>query len=163
MDVYLDHNATTPVLPEVVGAMSVALSQPGNASSVHHYGRLVRRTIDDAREAVARLVGTCAGNVVFTSGGTEANNLALRGLGARTMVSAVEHESVLSAREDASLIPVDRNGRVDLDQLALNAGSAQQASQPARSATQEPVHKTEARARRVHELTSTCTQCHRYT
>jgi cysteine desulfurase len=119
MDVYLDHNATTPVLPEVVGAMSVALSQPGNASSVHRYGRLVRRTIDDAREAVARLVGTCAGNVVFTSGGTEANNLALRGLGARTMVSAVEHESVLSAREDASLIPVDRNGRVDLDQLKI--------------------------------------------
>lgn len=117
MDIYLDHNATTPVCPEAVDAISAALMQSGNASSVHRYGRLVRRTIDDARESVARLVGTSAANVIFTSGGTEANNLALRGFGARALVSAVEHDSVLAARDDAAVISVDQNGVVDLDHL----------------------------------------------
>ena len=119
MDVYLDHNATTPALPGVVDAMSAALKQPGNASSVHRYGRLVRRMVDDAREAVARLVGASAGNVIFTSGGTEANNLALRGFSSRALVSAVEHESVLAARDDVTRVPVDQNGLVNLDQLKI--------------------------------------------
>ena len=107
MDIYLDHNATTPVHPEVAQAMSDALAQTGNPSSVHRFGRLVRRTVDDAREDVARLVGANAANVVFTSGGTEANNQALRGFDRRVLVSAVEHDSVLAARDDVEIINVD--------------------------------------------------------
>lgn len=123
MDIYLDHNATTPVRPEVAEAMMAALAQTGNASSVHRFGRLARRGVDDAREAVAALAGTTADRVVFTSGGTEANNSALRGTKRRAFVSAVEHDSVLSARADATVLPVDSTGSIDLDGLcdALNA------------------------------------------
>lgn len=117
MDIYLDHNATTPVRPEAVDAVAAALAQTGNPSSVHRFGRLARRMLDDARESVARLAGAGAANVVFTSGGTEANNLALGGFRDRVLVSAVEHDSVLAARADATIIPVDRHGVVDLDQL----------------------------------------------
>ncbi len=117
MDIYLDHNATTPVHPEVVDRMTSVLAQTGNASSVHRFGRLARRMVDDAREAVAQLVESSAANVVFTSGGTEANNLALCGFSGQAVVSAVEHDSVLAARADASKIPVDHKGVVDLDQL----------------------------------------------
>ena len=117
MDVYLDHNATTPVLPAVADAVSEALLRPGNASSVHRYGRLVRRTVDDARESVAALVGASAANVVFTSGGSEANNQALRGFTGAVLVSAVEHDSVLAADPDAAVLPVDADGVIDLDAL----------------------------------------------
>lgn len=117
MDIYLDHNATTPVRPEVVDAMTAALAQTGNASSVHRFGRLARRMVDDARETVAQLVDASSANVVFTSGGTEANNLALRGFGGPALVSAVEHDSVRAARADAITIPVDAGGVVDLDAL----------------------------------------------
>lgn len=125
MDIYLDHNATTPVHSDVVEAMTAALAQTGNASSVHRYGRLARRGLDDAREVVANLVGTSAANVVFTSGGTEANNLALRGIARPVFVSAVEHDSVLSARADATVLSVDEVGRLDLENLrsALESSS----------------------------------------
>lgn len=125
MDIYLDHNATTPVHPEVAQAMSDALAQTGNPSSVHRFGRLVRRTVDDAREDVARLVGANAANVVFTSGGTEANNQALRGFDRRVLVSAVEHDSVLAARDDVEIVNVDIDGRLDLAHLRelLEAGN----------------------------------------
>ncbi|MCH8835517.1 MAG: cysteine desulfurase, partial [Proteobacteria bacterium] len=88
------------------------------------FGRAVRRAVEDAREAVAALVGAAPADVVFTSGGTEANNLALRGAGReRILVSAVEHESVLMAGAGAALIPVDSDGVVDLDALdSLLAG-----------------------------------------
>ena len=117
MDIYLDHNATTPVRPEVVDAMTAALAQTGNPSSVHRFGRLARRMLDDARESVAQLAGASAANVVFSSGGTEANNLALLGFGDQVLVSAVEHESVLAPRPDATVVPVNQDGVVDLDQL----------------------------------------------
>lgn len=117
MDIYLDHNATTPVRPEVADAMMAALAQTGNASSVHRFGRLARRGIDDARESVAQLAGAAAANVVFTSGGTEANNTALHGTDRPVIVSAVEHDSVLSARADATMLSVDATGRVDLGEL----------------------------------------------
>lgn len=117
MDIYLDHNATTSVHSEVVDAMTAALAQTGNASSVHRFGRLSRRMVDDAREAVAQLVDASPANVIFTSGGTEANNLALRGFSGQAVVSAVEHDSVLAARTDATIVAVDPNGIVDLDQL----------------------------------------------
>ncbi len=122
--VYLDHNATTTVRPAAAEAVAAALSLTGNASSVHGFGRAVRRTVEDAREAVAALVGAAPADVVFTSGGTEANNLALRGSGReRILVSTVEHESVLMAGAGAALIPVDSDGVVDLDALdSLLAG-----------------------------------------
>jgi len=113
VDIYLDHNATTPVLPQAAAAMADALARTGNPSSVHRFGRLVRRSVDEARESVAALAGVSAANVVFTSGGSEANNLALRGVADRAFVSAVEHASVLDAVPDADVIPVDGNGVVD--------------------------------------------------
>lgn len=116
--VYLDYNATAPVRPQVAEAMAAALATPGNPSSAHRFGRLARRVVDEARERVAALVGADPGNVVFTSGGTEANALAVGGVRRRrVLVSAVEHESVLKAAADAVLIPVDRHGVVDLDAL----------------------------------------------
>jgi len=113
VDIYLDHNATTPVLPQAAAAMADALARTGNPSSVHRFGRLVRRSVDEARESVAALAGVSAANVVFTSGGSEANNLALRGVADWAFVSAVEHASVLDAVPDADVIPVDGNGVVD--------------------------------------------------
>lgn len=116
--IYLDHNATTPLRREAADAVSLAMQECGNASSVHWAGRRARARIDDARGRVANLVGAAPADVVFTSGGTEANNLALSGLaGRRLIVSAVEHGSVLAARGDAEICPVDEDGRIDLDAL----------------------------------------------
>ncbi|MBI3453547.1 MAG: cysteine desulfurase [Rhodospirillales bacterium] len=113
--VYLDHNATAPLKPAVIGAMSAALAETGNASSVHRFGRLARRAVENARADVAALVGARDAQVVFTGGGTEANNLALAGLrgGRRLIVSAIEHDSILAAAPDAEIAPVDASGRVD--------------------------------------------------
>jgi len=115
---YLDYNAGAPPRPAVVEAVAAALGQPGNPSSVHGFGRAARRLVEDARSAVAGLVGAPPERVVFTGGGSEANNLALLqpGLGA-VLVSAIEHDSVLRATPDAPRIPVDGAGRVDLDAL----------------------------------------------
>src|SRR4051812_17736074 len=77
--VYLDHNATTPMRPAAIAAVAAASGLAGNASSVHAWGRRARACVEDAREAVAALVGAKPDWVVFTGGGTEANNLALRG------------------------------------------------------------------------------------
>ena len=127
MNTYLDHNATAPLRPAVADAMADALARVGNASSVHRFGRLARRAIEDAREAVAALVGAEPGEVVFTSGGTEANNLALAGVpDGAVMVSAVEHDSVRAVRPGARSLPVDGDGVVDLAALeaALSAVDA---------------------------------------
>ena len=127
--VYLDWNATTPLRDEARRAMHGALDLPGNASSVHAEGREARRWIEAARAAVASAVGAVPRNVVFTSGGTEANALALApGLkpdGApaveRLIVSAIEHASVLSggrfAHNAIVRLKVTRDGVVDLDHL----------------------------------------------
>ncbi len=123
--VYLDWNATTPLRPEARAAMLAAMDAAGNPSSVHSEGRQARRIVEDARAAVATAVGAEARQVVFTSGGTEANVLALvpgiaRKGGApveRLIVSAVEHPSVMAAgRFDTKLsmmLDVDRDGVVD--------------------------------------------------
>ncbi len=117
--VYLDYNASAPVRPEAKAALADALALTGNASSVHRFGRLARRRLEDAREAVAALIGARAERVVFTSGGTESNNLALCGAGrARALVSAGEHDSVLNAAPEAARVPLSRDGRVDLAALA---------------------------------------------
>ncbi|WP_431855182.1 cysteine desulfurase family protein [Azospirillum sp.] len=116
--VYLDYNASAPLKPGVKAAVAAALDLAGNPSSVHGHGRAVRRAVEDARARVAALAGAAPTRVVFTAGGTEANNLALRGFpGRRVVVSAIEHDSVLAAAPDAARIPVDSQGRADLDAL----------------------------------------------
>ena len=126
--VYLDHNATSPLRPAAFDAMVEALKAGGNPSSVHKSGRAARARIDAARRQVAALVGTLPAEIVFTSGGTEANNLALKGAGRRrVLASAVEHDSVLKAGP-CEIIPVDRNGVVDLAALErMLAGSKEPA------------------------------------
>jgi cysteine desulfurase len=112
---YLDHNATSPLRPEAFESMVEALRAGGNPSSVHVAGRKARGFVEAARRQVAGLVGALPGEVVFTSGGTEANSLALSGAGRRrVLISAVEHDSVSRTVPDAEIIPVDGNGVVDL-------------------------------------------------
>jgi cysteine desulfurase len=127
--IYLDWNATTPLRPEAKAAMAHAWEVGGNPSSVHAEGREARRLVEDARAAVAAAVGAEAQSVIFTSGGTEANSLALtpglrRGKGPaaeRLLVSAIEHSSVLAggrfAVEPIRQVGVTRAGVVDLDRL----------------------------------------------
>ncbi len=120
--VYMDHNATTAPRPAVREAVARALDVAGNASSVHGAGRAARKVIEDARDRVAALAGARSQDVVFTSGGTEANNLAVRGLELgsekpRVLASAVEHVSVLKAAPNVEPIPVDAEGVVDLAAL----------------------------------------------
>jgi cysteine desulfurase len=115
---YLDHNATSTLRPEAKAAMVRAMECTGNASSVHGEGRAARTLLDDAREQVARAVGVIAPMVVFTSGGSEANNMVLKGAPVeRIIVSAVEHPSVLQAAtasgKPVGIIPVDQNGVID--------------------------------------------------
>lgn len=117
MPAYLDHNATTPVRPEAARAVAEALALSGNPSSVHGAGRAARRLLEESRETVAGFVGAVPAGVIFTSGGSEANALALTGLGRRlTVVSAVEHPSVLEAAE-SRLLPVSADGLVDPETL----------------------------------------------
>ncbi|MEW6019578.1 MAG: aminotransferase class V-fold PLP-dependent enzyme, partial [Pseudomonadota bacterium] len=99
--VYLDYNATAPVRPEARAAVLAALDAPGNPSSVHAAGRAAHARVEGAREAVAALIGAPASTVVFTSGGTEANALAIGSAVAggfrRLIVSAVEHDAVIES------------------------------------------------------------------
>ena len=125
---YFDWNASAPLRPEARAAMLAALDARGNPSSVHAQGRAARRLIEEAREHVAMLVGAEPRNVAFTSGGTEANMLALTPLmedGARRylklLISAAEHSSVLAggrfAAADVETLPVNRNGVIELAAL----------------------------------------------
>jgi cysteine desulfurase len=115
---YLDWNATAPVRPEAAAAVAATLSATGNPSSVHRAGREARRVLNEARDAVASLVNARADEIVFTSGGSEANALALAGFpGRRLLISAIEHDSVRGNAAGAETIPVLADGRVDLDAL----------------------------------------------
>lgn len=119
---YLDHNATSTLRPEAKAAMVRAMDCTGNASSVHGEGRAARKMLDDAREQVARAIGAIAPMIVFTSGGSEANNMALKGANVeRIIVSAIEHPSVLQAAtasgKPVGVVPVDGNGVIDLSAL----------------------------------------------
>ncbi|MFJ4685613.1 cysteine desulfurase family protein [Streptomyces sp. NPDC091377] len=132
---YLDHAATTPMLPEAAEALTAHLGSTGNASSLHASGRAARRTVEEAREALAEALGARPSEVVFTSGGTEADNLAVKGLywsrrdadpaRTRVLASPVEHHAVLDAvhwlgeHEGATVeyLPVDSHGRVHPDAL----------------------------------------------
>jgi cysteine desulfurase len=115
---YLDYNATAPIRSAAAAAVSDALALGGNPSSVHAFGRAARARLEDARECVAALAGARPDQLIFTSGGTEANNLALAWTrGGRVLVSAGEHASVLEAAPDAERIPLKGDGRVDLAAL----------------------------------------------
>ena len=132
MSVYLDHAATTPILPEAVAAMTAQLGKVGNASSLHASGRHARRVVEESRETIARALGCRPGEVVFTSGGTESDNLAVKGLfwsrrsqdprRVRILSTAVEHHAVLDPLHwlgeegaEVELVGVDRLGRLDLE------------------------------------------------
>jgi cysteine desulfurase len=130
---YLDHAATTPMVPEAIAAFAENAGRVGNASSLHDAGRTMRRVVEESRELIADRFGALPSEVVFTSGGTEANNLALKGLAwlgraegrDRVIVSAIEHHAVLDPvdwlleHEGAQVdtIGVDQAGRIDLDAL----------------------------------------------
>ena len=117
-ETYLDWNATAPLRPQAAAVMSAMLARCGNPSSVHRWGRAARQAIEQAHSAVAALLGVPSEGVVFVSGGTEANHLALLGAGREhVLVSAVEHDSVLRAVPKAELVPVDHDGVVVLDTL----------------------------------------------
>jgi cysteine desulfurase len=127
--VYLDNNATTPVLPEVLEAMQPYFAEHfGNASSIHHHGQETRAAVERARESVAALLGCRASEIVFTSGGTEGDNLALSGLtlaGDHVISSTIEHHAVLNSCKhleamgcEVTYVPVDGRGLVDPDDVS---------------------------------------------
>jgi cysteine desulfurase len=117
-ETYLDWNATAPLRPEAAAAMAASLARCGNPSSVHRWGRAARQTVEHGRCAVAALLDVPPEGVVFVSGGTEANHLALLGSGRqRILISAVEHDSVRRAAPEAEQIPVDRDGVIMLGAL----------------------------------------------
>jgi cysteine desulfurase len=116
--VYMDYNATVPVRPAAAEAVVAALAIGGNPSSVHGPGRAARRVVEDAREQVAAALGAVPAAIVFTSGATEANALALVGSGRRRiLVSAIEHDSLRNAGPQVELVPVRPEGVVDLAAL----------------------------------------------
>lgn len=126
--VYLDNNATTPLLPEVFEAMRPYFAERfGNASSIHHHGQETRAAVERARESVAALLGCRPSEVVFTSGGTEADNLAISGLiqaGDNVISSTIEHHAVLKSCKhleamgcEVAYVPVDGRGLVDPDDV----------------------------------------------
>ncbi|MEV6718882.1 cysteine desulfurase family protein [Lentzea sp. NPDC051208] len=127
---YLDHAATTPMHPQAVAAMTEALSTTGNASSLHTSGRRARRAIEEARENIADALGARPSEVLFTGGGTESDNLAVKGIywasgRRRVLASAVEHHAVLDAVEwleqqgaEVTWLPTDRFGRVSPESVA---------------------------------------------
>src|SRR3954467_12671515 len=117
--IYLDANATEPLRPEARAAMLEALDVTGNPSSVHAAGRAARRILEDARESLAPRFGALPQNLVFTSGGTEADALAIHalGVGRRIIIGATEHDAVRSAVPDPAVLPVDRDGLADLTAL----------------------------------------------
>lgn len=133
--VYLDHAATTPMVPAAVEAMTAHLYDVGNPSSLHASGRHARRVVEESREQIAQALNCRPGEVVFTSGGTEADNLAVKGIhwaraaelgpGARLITSSVEHHAVLDPVDwlqdgdeaEVRLLSVDSACRIDLDQL----------------------------------------------
>jgi cysteine desulfurase len=131
--IYLDHSATTPLDPEVLQAMLPYLTEEfGNASSVYGLGQRARQAIDQARDEVATFYGVAAKEVIFTSGGTEGDNFALRGIaernasrGRHVITSTIEHDAVLRSAEsleragfDVTRLTVDRRGLIDPDDLA---------------------------------------------
>jgi len=132
VEVYLDNNATTKVDPEVLEEMMPYFSETyGNPSSIHHFGRKAREAVDKGREQVARLLGAQPEEIIFTSGGTESNNLAIKGYllanpkkGKHLITSAIEHSAVLNSCQelkkqgyDLTIISVNEEGLVNLEEI----------------------------------------------
>src|SRR6266481_4863474 len=126
--VYLDNNATTPVLPEVFEAMRpFYLEKFGNASSIHHYGQHARAAVEKARASVAALLNARPAEIIFTSGGTEADNLGIFGLVARgehVITSTIEHSAVMNSCKrleqtgcEVTFVPVNGHGEIDPDDV----------------------------------------------
>ncbi|WP_456697180.1 cysteine desulfurase family protein [Aeromicrobium sp. P5_D10] len=133
--VYLDHAATTPMVPEAIAAMAEQMAVTGNASSLHASGRAARRTVEEARELIAERFGARPSEIVFCSGGTEANNLAIKGLywsrlaqdsaRHRIVFSSIEHHALLDPvtwlakheGAEVAMTPVDKQGRILIDDL----------------------------------------------
>jgi len=133
--VYLDHAATTPMLPEAIAATAQAMGTVGNAASLHGSGRAARRRVEESREVVAQLLGARPSEVILTGGGTESDNLAIKGIfwarrasnpqRRRLLISAVEHHAVIDAAQwlvehegaEVSWLPVDALGRVHPETL----------------------------------------------
>ncbi len=127
--IYLDYNATSPIRPDVITLVAEVMAEGGNPSSVHASGRRARQRVETARRKLAALVGSKPQEIIFTSGGTEANNMALKGFPARALlVSAGEHDSILAPAVLASAthLVLNGNGIVDLPALevALKASDA---------------------------------------
>jgi cysteine desulfurase len=120
---YFDYNATTPVSPEVLAAMLPVMTEVyGNASSVHHFGQAARQKLDEARRQVAAMLGATPDEVIFTSGGTEADNLALTGIArdGHAITTTIEHPAVLTTSDhlvSVTKVPVDSRGVVDPDDI----------------------------------------------
>lgn len=114
---YLDANASEPLRPEAADAALDAMRLPGNPSSIHAAGRAARALLEAARRQIAAQYGARPENVVLTSGGTEADALALNHPGRRLLISAVEHDAIRAAAPAAAIIPVDSNGVLDLEAL----------------------------------------------
>ena len=119
---YFDHNATTPLSPEVFQAMAPLMTDIfGNASSIHQFGQQARGELDRARRSVASMLGAKPEEIVFTSGGTEADNMAIFGAGGHVITTTAEHPAVLEAAAhlpDATFVPVDANGIVEPQAIA---------------------------------------------
>lgn len=123
MRTYLDHNATSPLRPEAKAAILRAMEICGNASSIHAEGREAKALLEESRDALARALGVIAPMMVFTSGGSEANNHVIKGAPVeRLLISAIEHPSVIEAAKASgkpvSVVPVTRDGVIDLESLA---------------------------------------------
>lgn len=117
---YFDHNATTPVSPEVLEAMLPVMTEVfGNPSSIHHYGQAARAKLDDARRQIAAMLHCSDNEIIFTSGGTESDNLAILGVaaGGHVITTTIEHPAVLASADQLAVtqVPVDGSGIVDPD------------------------------------------------
>jgi cysteine desulfurase len=128
LTIYFDHNATTPLRPEVLKAMTEVMGPPSNPSSVHSYGQAARHHIEEARRNLAALINARPEEVIFTSGGTEANAMALMRKVPQVITTAIEHLSVLDNAPDAVRIPADKNGVVNLEALASASAAAPEGS-----------------------------------
>ena len=127
LPIYLDFNATTPTATDVLDAMLPWFTTTfGNASSTHLHGQLAASAVSDARSSLAAAMGVPAAGIVFTSGATEANNLAIRGVSGRVVVASTEHKAVLDTARtrDHTVVPVDSYGRLDLEALERAAVDA---------------------------------------
>ena len=129
MPVYLDYNATAPLHPQAAAAMAELADIPANPSSIHHFGRMARARLDKARARLAAALNISVHDIIFTSGGTEANNLVL-GNFRHIITSAIEHDAILAACPNAQIVPVDGQGQLRMDRLEERLAALEEADKP---------------------------------